>query len=59
MPVYRYSTVFLYSVIILTFISFTTIPKSYVGIKHGVNDFMPAMLICIVYAMWLGGRPIS
>lgn len=59
MPVYLYSTVFLYSVIILTFISFTTIPKSYVGIKHGVNDFMPAMLICIVYAMWLGGRPIS
>ena len=59
MPAYLYSIIFLYSVIILTFVSFTTVPKSYGAIKRGVNDFMPALLICAVYALWIGNRPLS
>lgn len=58
-PASLYHTVFLYSVIALTFISFSTIPKSYDRIRREVNDFIPALLICTIYALWLGHRPIS
>lgn len=58
-PANLYNTVFLYSVIILTLISFATIPKSFVGIKRGVNNLIPTMVICVVYAIWMGARPMS
>lgn len=58
-PAGLYYTVFLYSVIALTFISLSTIPKSYDRIRRGGNNFIPALLICAVYAIWIGNRQIS
>lgn len=58
-PPYLYSTVFLYSVIILTLIAFTTVQKSYDRIRYGSNNFIPTLFICAVYALWIGFRPIS
>lgn len=54
-----YHSVYIYTVIILTFISFATIKKSYAGIRRVSNDFIPALLLCIVCAFWIGMRPIS
>lgn len=58
-PAYLYHTIFLYSVIVLTFVAFATVQKSYGQIRRGTNDFIPALLICMVYALWIGNRPIS
>lgn len=59
MPAYLYSYVFLYSIIFLTFISFISIPGNYDRIKRGKSTFIPALLICIIFALWIGNRPIS
>lgn len=58
-PANLYSTVFLYSIIILTILGFSTIRRDYNRIKQGANTFIPALLICIIFAIWLGMRPIS
>lgn len=54
-----YHIVFLYSVIILTFVSFSTVRKDYKQIRRGTGNFSTSLLICIVYAIWIGGRPVS
>ena len=58
-PANLYSTVFLYSIIILTILGFSTIRRDYNRIKQGANTCIPALLICIIFAIWLGMRPIS
>lgn len=58
-PAHLYHTVFLYSVILLTFYSWRYVVRSYVGIIRGTNNFIPALLICLVFAFWLGGRSLS
>lgn len=59
MPAHLYHTVFLYSVIVLTVISFSTVQRGYDRIRYESNDFIPTLLICAVYALWIGYRPIS
>lgn len=56
-PVNLYSIVFLYSVIALTFISFSTVGKSYTQIRRGTSTFLFALIICAVFSWWLGQRP--
>ncbi len=58
-PASLYNTVFLYSVIFLTFYSFVYVGRSYVAISRGTNNFTQALIISLVFALWLGGRPIS
>lgn len=55
-PSYLYSTVFLYSVIVLTFLSWKTVRKRFASIKRGSNNWWLALTICAVYAIWLGER---
>lgn len=43
----------------MTFITIARTPHSYVGIRQGRNNFIPALLIAIIYSLWLGARPIS
>ncbi len=58
-PAYLYSAVFLYSVIVLTLISFSSVGRSYGRISNGNNNLVFSLLICLIYAIWLGNRPIS
>ena len=58
-PAYLYSTVFLYSVILLTFYSWAYVGNSYTLLKRRANNFAPSFLICLVFALWLGARPLS
>lgn len=58
-PAYLYHTVFLYSVILLTLYSWVYIGRSSIDISRRKNNFIPALLICLVFAFWLGGRPLS
>lgn len=57
-PAYLYSTVFLYSVIALTFLSWIKLGNSYTVIIRGNNNCFWATVICLVYALWLGHRSI-
>lgn len=43
----------------MTFIAIARVPHSYVGIRQGRNNFIPALLIAIIYSLWIGARPIS
>lgn len=58
-PASLYSVVFLYSVIVLTFLSWITVGKSYASVKRGSNNWVWALAICAIYAFWLGNRPQS
>ena len=58
-PAPYYSIIYLYSVILLTILSLQYIPNSYSGIRRGHNNLVLTLLICLVYALWLGGRPLS
>lgn len=57
-PGYLYYSVFLYSVIALTIIATFPIPRSYSKIRYGVNNIGPSLFICLVFALWLGFRPV-
>lgn len=53
-----YSAIFLYSVIILTIFTATNLSsKSFVVIKRGANNSSFALILCIVFSIWLGYRP--
>lgn len=56
-----YSKVFLYSVIILSVLySSLNRNKGYTEIKNGNNiSVLLAILLCIIYAMWIGERPVG
>lgn len=54
-----YQPIFLYSVIFLTFASWSTVRNSYFEIRKGNKDFAFSIFICIVFALWVGERPIS
>lgn len=58
-PAYLYSTVYLYSVLVLTIFGCVFLKKNYIGIAKGNNNLFIAAIICIVYALWLGARPLS
>lgn len=58
-PAEYYKYIYLYSVICLTLFSLSAISNNYNSIKRGYNNFTIALIICIGYAIWLGGRPIS
>lgn len=58
-PAYLYQTVFLYSVILLTFTSWSTVGNNYNEIRKGYKDSAISLFICIVFALWIGNRPIS
>lgn len=58
-PAKYYSVIFLYSVIIMSLIVVAKVPQRYTGIQRGKQNFIPALLIAIVYSLWIGGRPIS
>jgi len=58
-PAQYYSIIFLYSVIILTFVACRKARQSYAGIRQGSRDFTFALLIAIIYALWIGYRPVS
>ncbi len=54
-----YLPIFIYSILILTFIYATKISsQNYNRIKSGENNFAIAFIICIAFALFLGGRPI-
>lgn len=56
-PASLYSVVFLYSVIILTFLSWIKLQNSYALIRRGRNNLIWAVFICLTYAFWIGYRP--
>lgn len=58
-PVYLYSELYLYSVIILTLYGCFTIATDYNRIKKGSANLYFAYFICVIFALWLGQRPIS
>lgn len=59
-PAALYHAVFLYTVIVLTFIASSKLKMaSYGQIKQGQDNFALALLLSIVFAVWLGMRPIS
>lgn len=58
-PAYLYSKIFLYIVVVLTlFVSFKISGQSYDTIRRGDNNSMFALGLCIVFALWIGMRPI-
>lgn len=59
-PAKYYSAVFLYTVLILTIIAANQLSRQrYIDIKRGVTNYLPALLLCIIFALFLGFRPIS
>lgn len=57
-PAIFYSTVFLYAVIIMTFIvAYKLSSQNYQRIKHGDNNSQIALIITIIFALWIGLRP--
>lgn len=55
----QYATVFLYSIIILTFCSAGMVGnKSYIELKEGQNTFVPAFILTLILAWWIGFRPV-
>jgi len=43
----------------MTFIALGRIPRSYAGIRCDNNNFVIALLIAAIFAIWVGGRPID
>jgi len=43
----------------MSFLTLTRVPQGYVGIRHGNKNSIEALLIAAVFALWIGGRPIS
>lgn len=58
-PNYLYHTLYLYSVIILTFLSWISIKPDYREIKYGSNNFPVTLIISLIFALFLGSRPLS
>lgn len=59
-PASLYSSVFLYTVIVLTFVALSKVKSvGYNRIIRGQDNFVPALVISLVLALWLGMRPIS
>lgn len=56
-PDYLYSSIYLYSVIILTLFASSSIKQSYNQIAKGNKNFPAAIIICFVFALFLGSRP--
>lgn len=55
---YLYPAVFLYSVIILTLFSLRKVGNTYEEIEEGQNNtFFYALIVCVVFSLWLGMRP--
>lgn len=59
-PAQFYQPVFLYLVIILSFMTaYATSRQSYIGIIRHSHDIIPALILCVGLAVWIGFRPIS
>lgn len=59
-PASLYHIVYIYSVILLTFLSLSKVIKQgYRQIRKGSNNFIPSLVISLVFAIWLGMRPLS
>lgn len=55
-----YYAIFLYTVIFLTIIYANKIAgKDYRGIKNGTSNFTIAIIVCLIFALFLGGRPYA
>lgn len=53
-----YSIIFLYSIIVLTVIVSKNLSnKTFRGIKSGVNNSTVALILCVIFSLWLGHRP--
>lgn len=58
-PAYLYSIVFRYTVIVLTlFVSFKISRQSYNTIRRGDKNSIFALGLCIIFALWIGMRPL-
>lgn len=58
-PYKIYSTIFLYTIIILTIIVASKLAnKNYHQIKQGQNNAIFALILCLVFAYYIGMRPI-
>lgn len=56
---FQYSTVFLYTIMILTFCYAGMVGnKSYIELKEGQNTFVPAFVLTLILALWIGYRPV-
>lgn len=59
-PASLYSSVFLYTIIVLTFVALSKVKSAgYNQIIRGRDNFVPALVISFVLALWLGMRPLS
>lgn len=59
-PAQYYHPIFLYSVLLMTFMSASRLStQSYGMIKKGDNNFIIALIISLVYAIFIGMRPLS
>ena len=59
-PASLYHGVFLYTVIILTFVSLSKVKSiGYNQIIRGQDNYVPALIVSLIMAIWLGMRPIS
>lgn len=55
-----YSRVFLYVVIVITLVVAHKLSnKNYDMIRRGENNFLPALVITLILAIWIGQRPMS
>lgn len=43
----------------MSFFAISRVPQGYVGIRRGNKDYIIALVIAVVFAFWIGGRPIS
>lgn len=59
-PAYLYHTIFLYTVIVLTFVALSKVKSvGYNQIIRGQDNYALALMLSLVMAVWLGMRPIS
>ena len=59
-PAYLYHTIFLYTVIVLTFVALSKVKSvGYNQIICGQDNYALALMLSLVMAVWLGMRPIS
>ena len=57
-PAQLYSIVFLYIVVVLTiFVSLKLSGQTYNTIRHGDNNSVFALGLCMILALWIGMRP--
>lgn len=58
-PAELYLTIFLYTVIILTFLTLSGVGQSYRQIERGNRNVFVTVVISVLCAVWIGFRPVS